>query len=127
MSSRWNRHDRIEICLLLSVIALMHVLGFATLILLIAPRHFQAGSQIFGVGLGATAYLFGLRHAFDADHIAAIDNTTRKLMTDGSERCSAWGSTPPRRSRCWRWPAPAPLPAYPGMPSWCCRCCSRPV
>jgi high-affinity nickel-transport protein len=32
------------------------------------------------VGLGLTAYLFGLRHAFDADHIAAIDNTTRKLL-----------------------------------------------
>jgi nickel/cobalt transporter (NiCoT) family protein len=34
-------------------------------------------------GLGMTAYLFGLRHAFDADHIAAIDNTTRKLMSEG--------------------------------------------
>ncbi len=29
------------------------------------------------------AYGFGLRHAVDADHIAAIDNTTRKLMQDG--------------------------------------------
>jgi nickel/cobalt transporter (NiCoT) family protein len=85
LSSTWNRHDRIEICVLLGVIALMHLLGFATLILLIAPRHLQAGSQIFGVGLGTTAYLFGLRHAFDADHIAAIDNTTRKLMTDGDD------------------------------------------
>ena len=35
------------------------------------------------VGVGVTAYSLGLRHAFDADHIAAIDNTTRKLMTDG--------------------------------------------
>src|SRR6478735_3403311 len=35
------------------------------------------------VGLGLTAYLFGLRHAFDADHIAAIDNTTRKLLQQG--------------------------------------------
>ncbi len=85
LSSTWNRHDRIEIGMLLGVIALMHLLGFATLILLIAPRHFHAGSQIFGIGLGATAYLFGLRHAFDADHIAAIDNTTRKLMTDGDD------------------------------------------
>jgi high-affinity nickel-transport protein len=34
-------------------------------------------------GLGALAYTFGLRHAFDADHIAAIDNTTRKLVQDG--------------------------------------------
>jgi high-affinity nickel-transport protein len=35
------------------------------------------------VGLGTLAYTFGLRHAFDADHIAAIDNTTRKLLQDG--------------------------------------------
>jgi high-affinity nickel-transport protein len=34
-------------------------------------------------GLGTPAYTFGLRHAFDADHIAAIDNTTRKLLHDG--------------------------------------------
>jgi len=51
----------------------------------IAPHHYRAGTQIFGVGLGVTAYLFGLRHAFDADHIAAIDNTTRKLMSDGKK------------------------------------------
>src|SRR5579872_4352645 len=34
------------------------------------------------LGLGALAYTFGLRHAFDADHISAIDNTTRKLLQD---------------------------------------------
>jgi high-affinity nickel-transport protein len=34
-------------------------------------------------GLGSLAYAFGLRHAFDADHIAAIDNTTRKFLQDG--------------------------------------------
>src|SRR5580700_4553787 len=34
-------------------------------------------------GLGALAYTFGLRHAFDVDHIAAIDNTTRKLLHEG--------------------------------------------
>jgi nickel/cobalt transporter (NiCoT) family protein len=81
--STWNRRDYIEIGVLLGVIALMHLVGFATLVFVIAPHHYRAGAQIFGVGLGATAYLFGLRHAFDADHIAAIDNTTRKLMTDG--------------------------------------------
>src|SRR2546423_809317 len=34
-------------------------------------------------GLGAIAYSLGLRHAFDADHIAAIDNTTRKFLSEG--------------------------------------------
>jgi nickel/cobalt transporter (NiCoT) family protein len=81
--STWNRRDFFEIGVLLGIIALMHVVGFTSLIFVIAPHHYRAGAQIFGVGLGATAYLFGLRHAFDADHIAAIDNTTRKLMTDG--------------------------------------------
>jgi hypothetical protein len=40
-------------------------------------------------GLGSLAYTFGLRHAFDADHIAAIDNTTRKLLRTASAR---WAS-----------------------------------
>jgi high-affinity nickel-transport protein len=75
--STWNRRDFAEIGVLLGVIALMHVVGFAVLVFAIAPHHYRAGTQIFGVGL------FGLRHAFDADHIAAIDNTTRKLMADG--------------------------------------------
>jgi nickel/cobalt transporter (NiCoT) family protein len=35
-------------------------------------------------GLGTLAYTFGLRHAFDADHIAAIDNTTRKFLAEGN-------------------------------------------
>jgi len=61
----------------------MHVVGFGLLVFVIAPRHLAVGTQVFGVGLGITAYVFGLRHAFDADHIAAIDNTTRKLMADG--------------------------------------------
>src|SRR5262245_21546813 len=37
----------------------------------------------FLMGLAGLAYTFGLRHAFDADHIAAIDTTTRKLMQPG--------------------------------------------
>jgi high-affinity nickel-transport protein len=41
---------------------------------------------VFSVGVGLLAYTFGLRHAFDADHIAAVDNTTRKLMADQSGR-----------------------------------------
>lgn len=62
----------------------LHVVGFGTLLLLVVPRHFSLGhSGAFGLGLGVTAYTLGLRHAFDADHIAAIDNTTRKLMAEG--------------------------------------------
>ena len=39
-------------------------------------------------GLGIVAYVFGLRHGVDADHIAAIDNTTRKLMQEGKRPCT---------------------------------------
>ncbi|MGI8535251.1 MAG: HoxN/HupN/NixA family nickel/cobalt transporter [Mycobacteriales bacterium] len=70
-------------------IALLHVVGFGVLIGVVAPREYAlGGSQVFGIGLGVTAYALGMRHAFDADHIAAIDNTTRKLMTEGKRPVS---------------------------------------
>ena len=56
----------------------LHVIGWLTLIAFVAPKY-----AAIGLGTGVTAYSFGLRHAFDADHISAIDNTTRKLMADG--------------------------------------------
>jgi len=59
-------------------IAALHVAGAA---MLLAIAGGTTGAITVGVGL--TAYALGLRHAFDADHIAAIDNTTRKLMADG--------------------------------------------
>jgi high-affinity nickel-transport protein len=66
-----------------AVVIGLHVVGFFILFVLVAPHHYSLGkSGIFGVGIGITAYTLGLRHAFDADHIAAIDNTTRKLMAE---------------------------------------------
>jgi high-affinity nickel-transport protein len=66
-------------------VLLLHVIGFGLLFLVIVPAHYHVGAAgVYGVGLGVTAYTLGMRHAFDADHIAAIDNTTRKLM--GGER-----------------------------------------
>lgn len=49
-----------------------------------------AGHDATLFGIGAMAYFFGLRHAFDVDHIAAIDNVTRKLRQDG-QRPTATG------------------------------------
>jgi hypothetical protein len=63
-----------------AVIVALHVIGWFTLVAIVAPEHHAIGTQTFGVGIGVTAYTLGMRHAFDADHIAAIDNTTRKLM-----------------------------------------------
>jgi len=74
---------------LLFVIALLHVIGFGLLFGFVVPAHLDLGSTgIFGIGVGITAYTLGMRHAFDADHIGAIDNTTRKLMTDGQRPLS---------------------------------------
>ncbi len=64
-------------------ITALHVIGWGTLVFLVAPEHFTLGDKVLGIGVGLTAYTLGMRHAFDADHIAAIDNTTRKLMEDG--------------------------------------------
>jgi high-affinity nickel-transport protein len=57
-------------------VALLHVAGWGLLL------YYSASHPVLG-GLGVLAYTFGLRHAFDADHIAAIDNTTRKLLAEG--------------------------------------------
>jgi high-affinity nickel-transport protein len=71
-----------------AVVIGLHVVGWFTLLALVVPQHYSLGTQVFGVGIGVTAYTLGLRHAFDADHIAAIDNTTRKLMSDGQRPLS---------------------------------------
>jgi high-affinity nickel-transport protein len=67
-------------------IVLLHLVGFGVLFGLVVPKHFHLGGDypVFTVGVGVLAYTFGLRHAFDADHIAAVDNTTRKLMQDNT-------------------------------------------
>ncbi len=59
-------------------IALLHVLGFGIFIVFVVPGHYKG----LGIGVSILAYTLGARHAFDADHISAIDNTTRKLMND---------------------------------------------
>jgi high-affinity nickel-transport protein len=64
-----------------ATVVLLHVVGFA--LLFSAPAAAPGSTAALSVGVGVTAYALGMRHAFDADHIAAIDNTTRKLMSDG--------------------------------------------
>ncbi len=83
-SSEWRRAAGMA-----AVIAGLHVIGFGLLILVVAPQHFRLGAAgTFAIGTGITAYTLGMRHAFDADHIAAIDNTTRKMMTEGKRPLS---------------------------------------
>jgi high-affinity nickel-transport protein len=59
-------------------VGLLHIAGWGLLLA-------AAAGQPTILALGGLAYTFGLRHAFDADHIAAIDNTTRKLLQDGKK------------------------------------------
>jgi nickel/cobalt transporter (NiCoT) family protein len=86
MASRtttWTRRDWRQALGLLGIVAVLHLLAFGLLGLVVEPHHYSLDSTVLGVGLGLTAYTYGLRHAFDPDHIAAIDNTTRKLRADG--------------------------------------------
>lgn len=70
-------------------VVLLHALGWGLLLLAVVPADLSLGAQADGTtvmftgALGVTAFLLGVRHAFDADHIAAIDNTTRRLLAEG--------------------------------------------
>jgi len=79
-----DRADRRTLLVMAGVIVVLHVVGFGVLLGVVVPQHHQLGGStpVFGAGIGVLAYTFGLRHAFDADHIAAVDSTTRKLLAD---------------------------------------------
>ena len=88
-----------------AVVVGLTVVGWGVLIFLVVPGHYSVGTKTFGIGIGVTAYTLGMRHAFDADHIAAIDNTTRKLMAARNARCRSGSGSPwatPAWCSCWR-------------------------
>jgi len=93
-----SRTDRRSLVAMTTFVLLLHVLGFGILFGLVVPQHFQLGGDhpVFSVGVGLLAYTFGLRHAFDVDHIAAVDNTTRKLIGDNLAQEATTG-TPAER------------------------------
>jgi high-affinity nickel-transport protein len=66
----------------------LNVLGWGMLAAALGGHYQISKTTVFGVGTGALAYTLGMRHAFDADHIAAIDNTTRKLVGEGKRPLS---------------------------------------
>ena len=70
--------------LMFASILLLHIIGFGVFIIFVVPGHYKG----LGIGVSVLAYTLGLRHAFDADHISAIDNTTRKLMNEGKKPLS---------------------------------------
>jgi high-affinity nickel-transport protein len=83
-----SRDEWLRMAVMVGVIVVLHLIGWITLAAFVAPQHFNLGDKTLGLGVGLTAYTLGLRHAFDADHISAIDNTTRKLMADGQRPLS---------------------------------------
>jgi high-affinity nickel-transport protein len=81
-----DNHDRRSLVGMITVIGILHLVGFGVLFRIVVPARLPLGGghPVFNVGVGVLAYTLGLRHAFDADHIAAIDNTTRKLLADNA-------------------------------------------
>ncbi len=83
-----SRREWITLGGMAALIIVLHVVGWVIVAGFVAPHHYSLGTKTFGLGVGITAYTLGMRHAFDADHIAAIDNTTRKLMGEGKRPMS---------------------------------------
>src|SRR5438270_13070207 len=76
LSQSFDRGERRRLAGFFGSVGLLHIAGWGLLLV-------YAASHPAFLALGGLAYTFGLRHAFDADHISAIDNTTRKLLQDG--------------------------------------------
>jgi high-affinity nickel-transport protein len=89
MGADLSGRERGRLAAMFGFILALNAAGWGIYILAVMPHHFDyrgvGGSPGLGVGLGVaiTAWFLGFRHAFDADHISCIDNTTRKLMADG--------------------------------------------
>ena len=81
--SEWSRVGGMA-----GTVAGLHVLGWGMLAAALSGHYHISKTEVFGVGTGILAYTLGIRHAFDADHIAAIDNTTRKLVGEGKRPLS---------------------------------------
>ncbi len=84
-----SRRQWLVVGAMFGFVGVLHILGWGVLAGVVAPQRLTLGDgKAFGVALGVTAYLLGMRHAFDADHIAAIDNTTRKLVAENKRPLS---------------------------------------
>jgi len=70
-----TRQERARVMAMYGAIGGLHALGFFIFVFVL-PSHYEG----LGIGVSVLAYTLGLRHAFDADHISAIDNSTRKVL-----------------------------------------------
>lgn len=86
---KFSRDEIPSLIGVLSVVIFLHVAGWGLFIHYNSNPAYSSltnssGALIYA-GAGALAYSFGLRHAFDADHIAAIDDTTRLMLAKGKK------------------------------------------
>src|SRR4051812_25216501 len=86
---RFDRDEKVRVGLLFGAVAALHVIGFGLFAHYNSmPKYHQIADSkgtLLYAGAASLAYVFGLRHAFDADHIAAIDDTTRLLLQKGKK------------------------------------------
>ena len=84
-----TRREWTKVGLMAATVLGLNIVGWGMLVLALHGHHHSSSrTEFFGFGTGVLAYTLGMRHAFDADHIAAIDNTTRKLIQDGERPLS---------------------------------------
>jgi nickel/cobalt transporter (NiCoT) family protein len=83
-----TRQEWTKVGLMAATVVVLNVVGWGMLALALHGHSHLNRTAFFGFGTGVLAYTLGMRHAFDADHIAAIDNTTRKLIQDGERPLS---------------------------------------
>ncbi|MGH2930716.1 MAG: HoxN/HupN/NixA family nickel/cobalt transporter, partial [Solirubrobacteraceae bacterium] len=81
--SEWTR-----VAAMGGVTVALYVVGLVMLLAAVPHHYHVSRTEVFGVGTGVLALTLGMRHAFDADHISAIDNTTRQLMAAGKRPLS---------------------------------------
>ena len=86
---RFSREEVPRLLAMFGFIAALHVIGWGLFVHYnsIPLIHNTRGTdnKLVYAGAGALAYTFGLRHAFDADHISAVDDTTRYLLQKGKK------------------------------------------
>jgi high-affinity nickel-transport protein len=78
-TGRWTRAERLRLSAVIGAVAALNVAGWS--LYMYYSRHLAAATSF--AGAGTLAYALGVRHAFDADHIAAIDDTTRLMLARG--------------------------------------------
>jgi nickel/cobalt transporter (NiCoT) family protein len=83
-----TRREWTKVGLMAATVLGLNIVGWGMLALALHGHYHLNKTAFFGFGTGVLAYTLGMRHAFDADHIAAIDNTTRKLIQDGERPLS---------------------------------------